>query len=65
MPHREDGYYESGAGWVPGVDFDPSDRDEMEIMEVVWEKEKHDRIRELEDENARLRGQLEDRYDER
>lgn len=58
MPYREDGFYESGGGWVAGVDFDPSDPDEMEIMHAVFEKEKYDRISQLEQENARLRGEL-------
>jgi hypothetical protein len=58
MPHREDGFYEQGGGWVAGVDFDPSDPDEMEIMHAVWDQEKHDKIRLLEDENERLRQAL-------
>ena len=41
-------------GWVPGVDFDPHDPDEMEVMKVVWEQEKFDRLRELERENVAL-----------
>lgn len=58
MPHREDGFYESGSGWVPGVDFDPSDPDEMEIMSAVFEKEKYDRMAQLERENEQLRREL-------
>lgn len=57
MPMYED-HYESGSGWIPGVDFDPSDRDEMEVMRLVWEKEKYDRMAELERENRRLREEL-------
>lgn len=64
MPYLEDGSYEPGGGWVAGHDFDPSDPEEMEIMHAVWEQEKHDSIRQLEDENARLRGELEDRRGE-
>ena len=64
MPYREDGSYESGGGWVAGVDFDPSDPDEMEIMSAVFEKEKYDRIHQLEAENARLREALEDLNDD-
>jgi hypothetical protein len=41
-------------GWIPGEDFDPSDPDEMEIMRAVWEKEKYDRLAELERENVEL-----------
>lgn len=58
MPYLEDGSYEPGGGWVAGVDFDPSDPDEMEVMHAVWENEKYDRIRHLETENARLRNEL-------
>lgn len=58
MPHLEDGSYESGGGWVAGDDFDPNDPDEMDVMHAVWEREKYDRIRHLEDENARLRSEL-------
>jgi hypothetical protein len=55
MPMTEDGYVE-GDGWIPGVDFDPHDSDEMEVMEHVWAQEKHDRMRQLEEENEMLRG---------
>lgn len=58
MSLREDGSYEPGAGWVAGVDFDPSDPDEMEVMHAVWEQEKHDRIRQLKSEKERLRNEL-------
>ena len=54
MPMTEDGYVE-GDGWIPGEDFDPHDPDEMEVMEHVWAQEKHDRMRQLEEENDRLR----------
>lgn len=57
MPMYED-HYEPGGGWVPGVDFDPSDQDEMEVMRLVWEKEKYDRMEQLERENRRLREEL-------
>lgn len=58
MPLREDGSYEPGSGWVAGVDFNPSDPDEMDVVRAVWEQEKHDRIRQLESENQRLRNEL-------
>lgn len=44
--------------WIPGVDFDPHDHDEMEVMRVVWEKEHRDKIAQLERENDRLRMEL-------
>lgn len=58
MPMREDGSYEQGDGWVAGVDFVPSDPDEMDMMHAVWQGERHDRVRQLEAENARLRNEL-------
>lgn len=57
MPMYED-HYEPGGGWVAGVDFDPSDQDEMEVMQVVWEQEKYDRIAQLEKEVQSLRAAL-------
>ncbi len=57
MPMHED-HYDGGDGWVPGVDFDPSDQDEMEIMHVVWEKEKYDKIASLEREIEELRSSV-------
>lgn len=48
----------SNDGWVPGVDFDPHDPDEMEIMHVVWEQEKHDAMTALQRENDYLRQAL-------
>lgn len=50
-------------GWVAGIDFDPHDEEEMEVMRVVWEREKYDRLAELERENVRLREALA-RYEE-
>lgn len=57
MPMHED-HYDGGDGWVAGVDFDPSDPDEMEIMRVVWEKEKYDKLARLEREVELLRAAL-------
>lgn len=57
MPYTEDGYVQ-GDGWVPGVDFDPSDPEEMEVMRDVFERERMDSVRHLQQENARLRGLL-------
>jgi len=59
MPYLEDGQYVQGDGWVPGVDFDPSDPDEMEVMQHVWAKERAESISALQEENSRLRGLLE------
>lgn len=59
MPWTEDGYVPDTA-WIPGVDFDPYDHDEMEVMKFIWEKERMDKIAQLERENASLRAQLED-----
>jgi hypothetical protein len=54
------------TGWVAGEDFDPSDPEEMAVMELVWEREaaasESARNRELLAENARLRELL--RYDD-
>ena len=64
MPYTEDGYVE-GGGWVAGVDFDPRDPDEMEVISLVFEREKYDRMAQLERENARLRAQVAELSDER
>lgn len=48
----------TSRGWVPGVDFDPYDAEEMEVMQDVWENERYNRIAQLERENERLRAQL-------
>lgn len=51
-------------GWTPGVDFDPSDPEEMEIMEIVFANEKSDakdrEIQKLKHRNAALRATLEE-----
>lgn len=57
MPMHED-HYDGGDGWVAGIDFDPHDPEEMEVMHLVWEKEKYDKIERLERENAQLREAL-------
>ncbi len=46
------------TAWVPGVDFDPHDDEEMEVMREVWARDLHEKVARLEDENARLRAQL-------
>ncbi|AEK10048.1 hypothetical protein FDH96_gp119 [Mycobacterium phage Rey] len=54
MPYTEDGYVQ-GDGWVAGIDFDPHDPEEMEVMSLVFEREKYDKIQQLERENEALR----------
>lgn len=46
------------TAWTPGVDFDPHDDEEMEIMHLVWERDLHDKVQRLEKENLRLRAEL-------
>jgi hypothetical protein len=41
-------------GWVAGVDFDPSDPHEMEVMDLVWERERLDELARLREENETL-----------
>jgi hypothetical protein len=45
-------------GWVPYEDFDPDDPDEMETVELVWERERHDAMAAKDREIARLRARL-------
>lgn len=45
-------------GWVPYEDFDPDDPDEMEVMELVWERERADTLAAKDREIARLRSRL-------
>lgn len=61
------GEREHVRAWVPGIDFDPYDTEEMEVMRLVWDTERYDRIRRLESEsahlereNARLHQEIED-----
>lgn len=46
------------TAWVPGIDFDPYDDDDMEIMQLVWERDKHSRLQNLERANQQLRERL-------
>lgn len=57
MPMTEDGYVQ-GDGWCPGIDFDPYDRDEMEVMTVIFEGERLSALEKLRAENRRLQGML-------
>lgn len=58
MPYLGDNEAPRNEGWIPGVDFDPHDPDEMEVMHLVWDQEKYDRTRQLERENELLRAAL-------
>jgi hypothetical protein len=46
------------TGWVPGVDFDPYDTDEMEVMDLVWQRERADSAAVVRRENTELRARL-------
>jgi hypothetical protein len=58
IQRMEDGVPFESPSFIPGVDFDPNDPDEVEIIGFVTENHAHDRITRLEKENAELRGQL-------
>jgi hypothetical protein len=49
---------DESPGWVPGVDFDPHDDDDMAVMREVWAREKRDRTTRLERENLTLRATI-------
>ena len=44
--------------FIGGIDFDPTDPEEVEIVKLATERDAHDRMRALEDENHRLRMEL-------
>lgn len=46
------------TAWVAGVDFDPYDADEMDVMRLVWEREAAATNERLRRENAELRRRL-------
>jgi hypothetical protein len=46
-------------GWVPGKDFDPDDPEEMQTMELVWERERESALAAKDREIAGLRAKLE------
>lgn len=50
-----DGPRPESAGWIPGVDFDPGDPEEMEVMADVFDRERQDTITRLTRENDNLR----------
>ena len=58
MAEADGQYLPGGPGWVPGVDFDPSDPEDMETMGLVWARERADRAARLERENERLRERI-------
>jgi hypothetical protein len=49
----------SEVAWVPGVDFDPSDPDDVEAVLEASERHLSERMDRLERENALLRSMLE------
>lgn len=50
--------------FIPGVDFDPTDREEVEHVRLATEQNAADRLRYLERQNASLKGQLQEALDE-
>ena len=58
IQHMEDGHGPSPLTFTPGIDFDPSDSDEVEIVKLASERSMANRMRHLERENARLRALL-------
>lgn len=60
MQRQEDGRSPEGLAFTPGVDFDPFDPEEVEIIRLASEKDAASRISRLEAENARLRALLEE-----
>lgn len=53
----------SPLSYVAGIDFDPYDSDECAAVFEATERDKYDRMHALETENARLRGLLNETYD--
>lgn len=47
-----------GLSFIPGEDFDPYDEDEVAAVGLAMERDMADRVRHLEEENARLRALL-------
>ena len=56
--------YNDSPAYIAGVDFDPNDQDEVEVIQLATEWDKHNRIQALEAENASLRAELEFQSDE-
>lgn len=44
--------------FVAGIDFDPHDLDEVEVVKLASERHRYDRMRALEEENASLREEI-------
>lgn len=59
MQRQEDGREPAPLAFTPGVDFDPYDPDEVEIVGLALEGNAADRIRHLETKNADLRALVE------
>lgn len=57
---REEGREPAALTFIPGVDFDPYDEDDIEIVNIASGRDAADRIRHLEQENARLRRLFDD-----
>ncbi len=53
----------SPLAFIPGVDFDPSDAVDVESVLLASEWDRDNSIQQLRDENARLRSDLSDLYD--
>lgn len=44
--------------FVAGIDYDGADPDEVEVVRLATETHRYERLRELEDENRRLRDEI-------
>lgn len=60
IQRREDGSRIESPAFIPGVDFDPTDSEEVEIVGYATEKHGAKKMRHLEEENLRLRALLEE-----
>jgi hypothetical protein len=58
--YTEQGREVPSPTYTPGVDFDPNDPDDVEIVGLATEIDKYNRIDQLERENAMLREQFDD-----
>ncbi|MFE6739851.1 hypothetical protein [Streptomyces tubercidicus] len=60
IQRREDGGRIESPAFLPGVDFDPADPEEVESVGYASEKHGVEKIQHLEEENARLRALLDE-----
>jgi hypothetical protein len=58
IQRAEDGREPAPLTFTPGVDFDPWDAEEVEIVKLATGRSAADRLRHLERENSRLRALL-------